>query len=168
MKRILSLLLAVCLLCTSVAAMDLSEFNDVLDKLRNSEAYAKLFDNEQLKAQTAQVIERMRDFTDEIATMSDEELEQTIRNVAKEYNIPEMNEEQIRFLMDVCRSFESVEKVGQTIKDYEQKINSIGDTIQKLSDTLNDILEKVDKLLTTINKILELFGGDEEAQPISA
>ena len=67
MKRIISLLLAICLLCTPAAAMDLSEFNDVLDKLRSSEAYAKLFENEQLKEQTAQVIQRMREFTDEMA-----------------------------------------------------------------------------------------------------
>lgn len=166
MKRIISLLLAVCLLCTSAAAMDLSEFNDALDKLRNSEAYAKLFENEELKAKTAQVIERMRDFTDEIATMSDEELEQTIRTVAREYNIPEMNDEQIKFLMDVCRSFESVEKFGQTIKNYEQKINRIGETLKKLGNNLDTILENLDKVLNIINNIMEMFDV-EDPQPIS-
>jgi uncharacterized protein YpuA (DUF1002 family) len=168
MKRIISLLLAICLLCTPAAAMDLSEFNDVLDKLRSSEAYAKLFENEQLKEQTAQVIQRMREFTDEIASMSDEELEQTIRDVAKEYNIPEMNEEQIKFLMDLCRSFESVEKFGQTVKQYEQKVNDLGDTLKKLSDNLGTILEKLNQLLNTINNILDKIGGTEEAEPISA
>ena len=168
MKRIISLLLAVCLLCTPAAAMDLSEFNDVLDKLRGSEAFSQLFDNEELKEKTQQVIQRMRDFTDEIKTMSDEELEQTIRNVAAEYNIPEMNDEQIKFLMDLCRSFESVETFGQTVKDYEQKFNDLGDTLQKLSDNLTVILEKLNALLDTINGILDQFGGSEEAEPISA
>ena len=130
MKRIISLLLAICMLCTSAAAMDLSDFEQVLDKLRSSDVFTELFDNPELKEKTAMVIERMREFTDEIKTMSDEELEQTIRDVAKEYNIPEMNDEQIKFLMDLCRSFESVEQFGQTIKDYEKKFNSIGDTLK--------------------------------------
>ena len=168
MKRIISMLLAVCLLCTPVAAMDLSEFNNVLDKLRGSEVFSQLFDNDELKEKTQQVIQRMRDFTDEIETMSDEELEQTIRDVAAEYNIPEMNDEQIKFLMDLCRSFESVEKFGQTVKDYEQKFNDLGDTLQKLSDNLTVILEKLNALLDTINGILDQFGGKEEAEPISA
>ena len=162
------MLLAVCLLCTPVAAMDLSEFNNVLDKLRGSEVFSQLFDNDELKEKTQQVIQRMRDFTDEIETMSDEELEQTIRDVAAEYNIPEMNDEQIKFLMDLCRSFESVEKFGQTVKDYEQKFNDLGDTLQKLSDNLTVILEKLNALLDTINGILDQFGGKEEAEPISA
>ena len=168
MKRIISLLLAVCLLCTPVAAMDLSEFNDVLDKLRGSEVFSQLFDNEELKEKTGQVIQRMRDFTDEIKTMSDEELEQTIRNVAAEYNIPEMNDEQIKFLMDLCRSLESVEKFGQTVKDYEQRFNDLGDTLQKLSDNLGTILEKLNALLDALNNILDKFGGSEEAEPIGA
>lgn len=168
MKRIISLLLAVCLLCTPAAAMDLSEFNDVLDQLRNSEVFTKLFDNDELKQKTQQVIERMRQFTDEIETMSDEELEQTIRDVAAEYNIPEMNDEQIKFLMDLCRSFESVEQFGNTIKDYEQKFNDLGDTLQKLSDNLGTILEKLNALLDALNGILDKFGGSEEAESIGA
>ena len=168
MKRILSLLLAVCLLCTSVAAKDFSDFEQVLDKLRDSKAFTKLFENEELKEQTTQVIERMREFTDEIKTMSDEELEQMIRDVAKEYNIPEMNDEQVKFLMDLCRSFESVEQFGQTIKDYEKRFNSIGETLKKLGDNLDTILENLDKVLNIINNILDMFGGSEEAQPIQA
>ena len=166
MKRIISLLLAVCLLFTPAAAMDLSEFHTVLDKLRSSEVFSQLFDNEELKEKTQQVIQRMRDFTDEIATMSDEEMEQTIRDVAAEYNIPEMNEEQIKFLMDLCRSLESVEKFGQTVKDYEQRFNDLGDTLQKLSDNLGTILEKLNALLDALNNILDKFGGSEEAEPI--
>lgn len=168
MKRLISLLLAVCLLCTPAAAMELSEFHDVLDKLRSSEVFSELFDNEELKQKTRQVIERMREFTDEIETMSDEELEQTIRDVAAEYNIPEMNDEQIKFLMDLCRSFESVEKFGETIKDYETKFNDLGDTLQKLSDNLSTILEKLNALLDALNGILDKFGGSEEAESISA
>ena len=168
MKRILSLLLAICLLCTSVSAMELSDFEQVLDKLRNSKAFTELFENEELKERTAQVIERMREFTDEIKTMSDEELEQTIRDVAKEYNIPEMNDEQIKFLMDLCRSFESVEQFGETIKTYEKRFNSIGDTLKKLGDNLDTILANLEKVLNIINNILDMFGGSEEAEPIEA
>ena len=168
MKRIISLLLAVCLLCTPAMAMDLSEFHDVLDKLRGSEVFSELFDNEELKQKTQQVIERMRDFTDEIKTMSDEELEQTIRDVAADYNIPEMNDDQIKFLMDLCRSFESVEKFGNTIKDHEQRFNDLGDTLQKLSDNLTTILEKLNALLDALNGILDKFGGSGDAEPINA
>ena len=168
MKRIISFLLAVCLLVTPAAAMELSDFRDALDRLRSSEAFSQLFDTEQMKEKTQQVIERMREFTDDIKNMSDEELEQTIRDVAAEYNIPEMNDEQIRFLMDLCRSFESVEQFGATVKDYEEKFNTMGDTLQKLSDNLTVILDKLNALLDTINGILDKFGGNKDAEPLDA
>ena len=168
MKRIISLLLAVCLLCTPVSAMDRTEFEDVLDKLRDSKVFSQLFDSEELKQNTQKILQRMRDFTDEIKSMSDEELEQKIRDVAAEYNIPEMNDEQIRFLMDLCRSFETAEKFGNTIKSYEQKIHSIGDTLEKLSDNLGKLLDKVNQLLDFFNGLLDRFTGSAEAEPINA
>ena len=160
MKRILSLLLAVLLLCSPVSALSLQ---DVIDQVQSSEAYKQLFENEELKAKTTQLIERLQNAHEDIKTMSDEELRQFIVDTAAQYHIPEMNEEQINFLMDVCRSFESMEKLAATLKEYEQKINQTAETARNLFDTLSKLLEKLNEVLDALNGILDKFGGSEEA-----
>ena len=45
MKRMISLLLAMILLCTPAAALDLNDYEQVLDQLKNSEFFTELFNN---------------------------------------------------------------------------------------------------------------------------
>ena len=162
-KRIISLLLALILLCTPAAALDLSEYEQVLKDLKNSEFFSELFDNEELKAQTQQLIESFRSTHEDIKNMSDEELRQFILDTAEQYHIPQMNEEQIGFLMDVCRSLESAEKLGETVKDYEQKMNNTVETAKNLFDTLGKLMDKLNEIMDVLNNILNKFGISEES-----
>ncbi len=162
-KRIISLLLALILLCTPAAALDLSEYEQVLKDLKNSEFFSELFDSEELKAQTQQLIESFRSTHEDIKNMSDEELRQFILDTADQYHIPQMNEEQIGFLMDVCRSLESAEKLGETVKDYEQKMNNTVETAKNLFDTLGKLMDKLNEIMDVLNNILNKFGISEES-----
>ena len=162
-KRIISLLLALILLCTPAAALDLSEYEQVLKDLKNSEFFSELFDSEELKAQTQQLIESFRSTHEDIKNMSDEELRQFILDTAEQYHIPQMNEEQIGFLMDVCRSLESAEQFGETVKDYEEKMNNTVETAKNLFDTLGKLMDKLNEIMDVLNNILNKFGISEES-----
>ena len=95
--------------------------------------------------------------------MSDVELRQFILTTAEQYRIPEMNEEQIQFLMDVCRSLETAEQLGETVKEYEKKANQTIETAKNLFDTIGKLLDKLNEILDTLNTIMEKFGLNEEA-----
>ena len=162
-KRIISLLLAVILLCTPAAALDLSEYEQAINELKNSEFFSELFNNEELKAATQQLIENFRNAHEDIKAMSDEELRQYIIDTATQYHIPPMNEEQINFLMDVCRSLESAEKLGETVKDYEQKLNDTAETAKNLFDTLGKLMDKLNQIMDMLNTLLGKFGAAADA-----
>ena len=164
MKRILSLLLALVLLCTSAAALDLSEYEQAWQELKDSEFFSQLFDSEELKAKTQELINSFRNAHEDIKAMSDEELRQYIIDTAAQYHIPEMNEEQIGFLMDICRSLETAEKFGETVKEYEEKANNAAETAKSLFDTLGKLLDKLNEVLNALTSLLDKFGiSTEEA-----
>ena len=162
MKRILCLLLAVLMLCTPVAALGLSEYEQAIRELKNSQFFTELFENEALKAQTAQLIEELRITHEDIKAMSDEELRQFITDTAAEYHIPPMNEEQIQFLMDLARSLETAEQLGETVKEYEKKANQAADTAKTIFNTLGTILDKLNTVLDTLNSLMAKLGISTE------
>ena len=162
-KRIISLFLAVILLCTPAMALDLRDYEQVFNDLKNSDFFSELFDNEELKAQTQQLIDNFRNTHEDIKNMSDNQLRQFILDTAEQYHIPPMNEEQIKFLMDVCRSLESAEKLGETVKDYEEKMNNTVETAKNLFDTLGKLMDKLNQIMDVLNNILNKFGVSEEA-----
>ena len=162
MKRILCLLLAVLMLCTPVAALDLSEYEQAIRELKNSQFFTELFENEALKAQTAQLIEELRITHEDIKAMSDEQLRQFITDTAAEYRIPPMNEEQIQFLMDLARSLETAEQLGETVKEYEKKANQAADTAKTIFNTLGTILDKLNTVLDTLHTLMSKLGISTE------
>ena len=162
MKRILSLLLAVLMLCTPAAALDLSEYEQAIRDLKNSQFFTELFNNEELKAATQQLIEELRITHEDIKAMSDEELRQFITDTAAEYHIPPMNEEQIQFLMDLARSLETAEQLGETVKEYEQKVNQTANTAKTIFNTLGTILDKLNTVLDTLNGLMSKLGISAE------
>lgn len=163
MKRILSLLLALVLLCTPAAALDLSEYEQVLNDLKNSEFFSELFNSEELKDKARELIDDFRATHEDIKAMSDEELRRYITDTAAQYSIPEMNEEQISFLMDVCRSLETAEKFGATVKEYEEKANNAAETAKSLFNTLGKLLDKLNEVLEALTGILDKLGISSEA-----
>ena len=162
MKRILSLLLAVLMLCTPTAALDLSEYEQAIRDLKNSQFFTELFNNEELKAATQQLIEELRITHEDIKAMSDEELRQFITDTAADYYIPPMNEEQIQFLMDLARSLETAEQLGETVKEYEQKVNRTANTAKTIFNNLGTILDKLNTVLDTLNGLMSKLGISAE------
>ena len=167
MRKLICFLLALTLLCTPAAALDLSSLqeqlknNDVFQDLMESEAVQELFDNEEVKAKVEELLENMDDFKAQIKTMTDAELEQKIREAAAEYNIPEMNQEQIDFLIDVCRNLDTLENIGSTVEEYGEKVNNFGQTLKNLSETLSGLLDKLTGILDGLNELLGKFSSSE-------
>ena len=167
MRKLICFLLALTLLCTPAMALDLSALQEqlqnsgVFQELMESDAVQDLFDNEEVKAKVEELLEHMDDFKAEIKDMSDQELEQKIRETAAEYNIPEMNQEQIDFLVNVCRNLDTLENIGSTVEEYGEKVNSFGKTVKSLSETLGNILDTLTGILDSLNEILGKFSSKE-------
>lgn len=161
MKRLLCLMLAMVLLCSPVSALDLSEYEQVLRDLKDSAFFTELFENEELKAKTQELLTEFRAAHEDIKAMSDEELRTYITETAAAYHIPPMNEEQIGFLVDVCRSLESAEQLGETLQEYEQRATQAADTAKSIFDTLGKLLDKLNEVLSALDGILAKFEKTE-------
>ncbi len=148
MKRLISFILALTMLCTPACAFSPEDI---------PELPKEIFENQELKDATQELIGDLQSVKEAIKAMSDAELEALIRQKAAEYHIPDMNQEQIDFLMDLARSLETMENFGNTVKDYQEKAESIGDTLDKLLTTLNGLLEKLTGLLDSLQSIVGLM-----------
>jgi len=155
-KRVTSLLLAVMLLCTPVHALD---WSDIPDDLLNTERLEALFNNEELQKNVQRMLENVQSIKEQIKAMSDEELEQTIIELAKQYNIPEMNQEQLDFLVDVCRSLETIENIGETVEEYKEKLNTFQRTMKALSETFSNILDTFNGMMDKLSGFFGKFSG---------
>lgn len=150
-KRITSLLLAVILLCTPVQAFSLE---DIPKDLFSQEQIDAVLENAQIKEKARKSLDDVQAVNDEIKAMSDEELRQTIVDLAEEYHIPALNDEQLNFLVDLCRSPEKIEDIANTIEEYGQKIIAFQQAVQTLTETLGSILEKLTGILDSLSGLL--------------
>lgn len=167
MKRVIALLLACVLLTTSAAALDFSKVQEELatnEQLREGLAYIlenmqnitnEIKNNEELQNGIQSVIGNVQAFTDTTAAMSDEELRRQILAIAEEHKIPDMNEEQIKFIISVCRSLEKADAFSDSVEAYGEKASQFGQSAKKLFDHLGAILEKLTDLMDTLNILLE-------------
>lgn len=174
MKRLISLLLALILLATPAAALDLSDITDELqnnEQLREGIAYIlenmqnitnEVKNNEQLQQGIQSAIDNMSAFTEAVKSMTDEELEQQILAIAEEYHIPDMNEEQIDFIIRLCRSLEKAEEFSETVDNYQEKASDFGQSIKTLFDNLGKILDTLTGILDSLNGLLDKLGGASE------
>lgn len=171
MKRLMrftaAMLAAILLLSTPVYAMNWSTVkqelfseeqwelilnNKQIRDLMESEQVQKLFNDEAFRQQVSLMMDDLDDIIDQIRGMSDEELRQTITALAQKYNIPELNEEQMRFLVSLCRGLEKADDVGDTVQEYGEKVS-------KFRQTVNSVIERLQQVADTFSRIAEQLSG---------
>lgn len=153
MKKIISLLLAVLILSTPVLAVELP------DGLFTQEQLDAVFNNEEIKAKAKQWLEDLQSVNEQIKAMSDDELRQAIIDLAEQYKIPTLNDEQLNFLVEACRSPEKIEDIANTIQTYSEKVNTFQQAVRTLTETLSNLLDKFTGILDSLNG---LFGKAAE------
>ncbi len=150
MKRIISMLLALTILCTPALAVKIPDVPD------------NLFDDTQVKQKIQQVIQDMSKFTEETRNMTDEELDAKIRETADKYHIPPMNQEQIDFLRSICRGLEYAKDFSDSVDGYGEKISAFGQFLKQIGNAFGDILQAI---ANAWDYVSDLFGQFTQAEP---
>lgn len=153
MKRILSVLLAVCLLCTPVFAASMPDLPE------------GLFNTEQIKQAVQKLMDDMKLIGDQIGQMSDAELDAKILEFADKYHIPPMNEEQMAFIRATCRGFSHMQNIGDKVDEYGEKISGFRQTMQSLMDTLQRLVDSLQGVLEQLSGLLDSLPTKDEPQP---
>lgn len=87
-----------------------------------------------------QILKQMEGLTDQTKNMTDEELAETLQNIAAEYHLT-LNDEQMKFLISACRSLETASDVGKTAQSVGQAAKDVKDGVDKVVDTVTGLLD---------------------------
>ncbi len=128
--------------------------NEHIQALLENEKVQELLKDETFKKQVEQMMEDLDSVIDEIRGMSDEELRQTIIAMAKQYNIPELNDEQLDFLVSLCRGLEKADDIGNTVEGYGEKLSAFRQTMGKVKDAIGGIWEKLGGMFEGLSGLL--------------
>ena len=95
------------------------------------------------------ITEQLQEVTEQTRTMTDEELAAFLQELAGEYHLT-LNEEQLKFLISICRNLEKADDIGDAAQDYGEKLSkfqqvlqSILDWVQKFFSAIVDLFQKI-------------------------
>ena len=107
------------------------------------------------------IVNELKLMLDQTKNMSDEEIRQTIVDIAGRYNV-KLTDTQIRQLIDLCRSLE-----GLNPDQLKQRVEEVQSTLQKVSDaktkvvgfakTVKKVVESVSSFFSRIADLLDKF-----------
>ena len=107
------------------------------------------------------IVNELKLMLDQTKNMSDEEIRQTIVDIAGRYNV-KLTDTQIRQLIDLCRSLE-----GLNPDQLKQRVEEVQGTLQKVSEaktkvvgfaqTVKKVVESVSSFFERIRDILSRF-----------
>lgn len=105
------------------------------------------------------IVNELKMMLNQTAKMSDEEIEEQIRQIAQRYQV-NLSENQIDQLLTLCRSLEKLNP-----DQLKQQVEQVQQTLQKVSDAKTKVVGFVEKARTVIvsvksffDKIADLFG----------
>lgn len=106
------------------------------------------------------IVNELKKILDETENMTDDQVREEIRNIAKEYNIS-ITENQIEQLLTLCRQFEKLDS-----SELQAKVESVQDTIKKLAgvqEGAGKFVEGVKNVFKSIGDFFSnLFGGKKD------
>ena len=95
------------------------------------------------------ITEQLQEVTEQTRTMTDEELAAFLQELAGEYHLT-LNEEQLKFLISICRNLEKADDIGDAAQDYGEKLSkfqqvlqSILDWVQKFFSAIVDLFQEI-------------------------
>ncbi|MCR5843136.1 MAG: DUF1002 domain-containing protein [Oscillospiraceae bacterium] len=107
------------------------------------------------------IVKELKLMLEETRKMSDEEIRQTILQIAERYNV-RLTETQVRQLIDLCRSLEGLDP-----DQLKQRVEEVQGTLQKVSEaktrvvgftqTVKKVVESVSSFFERIRDILSKF-----------
>lgn len=92
------------------------------------------------------LLDQLATITDQTRNMTDEELSDIIQSMAGEHHLT-LNDEQLTFLISACRSLETADNVGQTVKDLSEQLSKVGKAVSSIADGVGKVADTVTDLL---------------------
>ena len=97
------------------------------------------------------IVNELKGMLEQTRTMSDEEIRETIVQIAGRYNVT-LTDAQIRQLIDLCRSLE-----GLSPDQLRQRVEEVQSTLQKVSEAKTKVVSFVETVKKVIDSISEFF-----------
>ena len=97
------------------------------------------------------IVNELKGMLEQTRTMSDEEIRETIVQIAGRYDVT-LTDAQIRQLIDLCRSLESLSP-----DQLRQRVEEVQSTLQKVSEAKNKVVGFVETVKKVIDSISEFF-----------
>lgn len=107
--------------------------------------------------QATQIITELKKILDQTQNMTDDEVKEEIRNIAKAYNVT-LSEEMISSILSLCRQLEKLD-----VNQIKERILSLADAVNKMSDAskgISSFFKAVGDFFSSIGSFFaRLFGG---------
>lgn len=97
------------------------------------------------------IVNELKGMLNQTRTMSDEEIRETIVQIAGRYNVT-LTDAQISQLIDLCRSLE-----GLSPDQLRQRVEEVQSTLQKVSEAKTKVVSFVETVKKVIDSISEFF-----------
>ena len=97
------------------------------------------------------IVNELKGMLEQTRTMSDEEIRETIVQIAGRYNVT-LTDAQIRQLIDLCRSLE-----GLSPDQLRQRVEEMQSTLQKVSEAKTKVVGFVETVKKVIDSVSEFF-----------
>ena len=105
-----------------------------------------------------EIVNELKLILDETKLMSDEELTETIRSIADEYNVS-LSDKQLDQLIKLCRSLEKMnsDELKQKVEEVQQTVKKLSEAQEKVSGIVQTFRDIVQKVTDFIERIISIF-----------
>ena len=97
------------------------------------------------------IVNELKMMLDETVNMTDDEIRQTIREIAKRYNVS-LTDTQVEQLLGLCRSLEKLNP-----EQLKERVEDVQDTLRKVSEAKTQVVGFVQTVKRVINSIKGFF-----------
>ncbi len=97
------------------------------------------------------IVNELKMMLDETVNMTDDEIRQTIREIAKRYNVS-LTDTQVEQLLGLCRSLEKLNP-----EQLKERVEDVQDTLRKVSEAKTQVVGFVQTVKRVIDSIKDFF-----------
>ncbi len=97
------------------------------------------------------IVNELKMMLDETVHMTDDEIRQTIREIAKQYNV-NLTDTQVEQLLNLCRSLEKLNP-----EQLKERVENVQETLRKVSDAKTQVVGFVQTVKKVIDSIKSFF-----------
>ena len=102
------------------------------------------------------IVNELKMMLDETVNMTDDEIRQTIREIAKRYNV-NLTDTQVEQLLDLCRSLEKLNP-----EQLKERVENVQETLRRVSDAKTQVvgfIQTVKKVINSVKSFFERIAG---------